>query len=63
MKCVTQPYKPVDHVQEIKQLRVDRFELIGVMIPQNVVNIPQRNRHIYPLDPVYRRQVFPGINI
>jgi len=42
MKRVTQPHKPVEHVQEVKQLRVDGLDLIGVMISQNVANIPGR---------------------
>src|SRR5262249_45278284 len=40
VKRVTQSHNLVDGVQEVKQLRVNGFHLIGVMIAQDVVNIP-----------------------
>src|SRR5262249_24452164 len=36
---------------------------IGVMIPQDVVNIPQRCGEILPLDPIHRAEVFPGVHV
>jgi hypothetical protein len=33
VKRVTQPHNFIDGVQEVEQLRINRFYLIGVMIP------------------------------
>jgi hypothetical protein len=50
-------------VEEIKQLGINSFHLIGVVIAQEIGNLLQRMRHILTAAPIDRSELFSGVDI
>ena len=50
-------------VEEIQETRVDRLDFTGAMVPQDVVDFPQRLPVVSPPGPVHHLQTLLGVGM